>query len=86
MRLCKFTVTIISSLPCLHTFWHAIPTSREISIRRNQFDGSEHFVDISRAGNMIETKTNQHINERGMDSCSNKLGIHKISLGDLADA
>ena len=27
MRLCKFTFTIISSLPCLHTFWHAIPTS-----------------------------------------------------------
>ena len=26
MRLCKFTFTIISSLPCLHTFWHAIPT------------------------------------------------------------
>ena len=25
--LCKFTFTIISSLPCLHTFWHAIPTS-----------------------------------------------------------
>ena len=27
MRLCKFTFTIISSLPYLHTFWHAIPTS-----------------------------------------------------------
>ena len=27
MRLCKFTFTIISSLPCLHTFWHAISTS-----------------------------------------------------------
>ena len=27
MWLCKFTFTIISSLPCLHTFWHAIPTS-----------------------------------------------------------
>ena len=27
MRLCKLTFTIISSLPCLHTFWHAIPTS-----------------------------------------------------------
>ena len=27
MRLCKFTFTIVSSLPCLHTFWHAIPTS-----------------------------------------------------------
>ena len=27
MRVCKFTFTIISSLPCLHTFWHAIPTS-----------------------------------------------------------
>ena len=27
MRLCKFTFTIIPSLPCLHTFWHAIPTS-----------------------------------------------------------
>ena len=27
MRLCKFTFTIISSLPCLHAFWHAIPTS-----------------------------------------------------------
>ena len=26
MRLCKFTFTIIPSLPCLHTFWHAIPT------------------------------------------------------------
>ena len=30
MRLCKFTFTIISSLPCLHTFWHAIPTSFHI--------------------------------------------------------
>ena len=28
MRLCKFTLTIIPSLPCLHTFWHAIPTYR----------------------------------------------------------
>ena len=27
MWLCKFTFTIISSLPCLHTFWHPIPTS-----------------------------------------------------------
>ena len=27
MRLCKFTFTIISSIPCLHTFCHAIPTS-----------------------------------------------------------
>ena len=27
MRLCKFSFTITSSLPCLHTFWHAIPTS-----------------------------------------------------------
>ena len=27
MRVCKFIFTIISSLPCLHTFWHAIPTS-----------------------------------------------------------
>ena len=27
MRLCKLTFTIISSLPCLHTFWHSIPTS-----------------------------------------------------------
>ena len=27
MRLCKFTFTILLSLPCLHTFWHAIPTS-----------------------------------------------------------
>ena len=27
MRLCKLTFTIISSLPCLHIFWHAIPTS-----------------------------------------------------------
>ena len=27
MRLCKFPFTIISSLPCLHIFWHAIPTS-----------------------------------------------------------
>ena len=27
MRLCKFTFIIISSLPCLQTFWHAIPTS-----------------------------------------------------------
>ena len=27
MRLCIFTFTIISFLPCLHTFWHAIPTS-----------------------------------------------------------
>ena len=27
MKLCKFTFTIISSLPCLHTLWHAIPTS-----------------------------------------------------------
>ena len=27
MRLCKFTFTIISALPSLHTFWHAIPTS-----------------------------------------------------------
>ena len=27
MRLCKSTFTIISSLPCLHTFWHAIPTT-----------------------------------------------------------
>ena len=27
MRLCKFTFTVISFLPCLHTFWHAIPTS-----------------------------------------------------------
>ena len=27
MWLCKFTFTITSSLPCLHTFWHAIPTS-----------------------------------------------------------
>ena len=27
IRLCKFTFTIISSLPCLHTFWHAIPIS-----------------------------------------------------------
>ena len=26
-RVCKFTFTVISSLPCLHTFWHAIPTS-----------------------------------------------------------
>ena len=26
MTLCIFTFTIISSLPCLHTFWHAIPT------------------------------------------------------------
>ena len=25
--LCKFTFTVISFLPCLHTFWHAIPTS-----------------------------------------------------------
>ena len=25
MRLCIFTFTIISSLPCLHTFWHGIP-------------------------------------------------------------
>ena len=30
MRLCIFTFTIISSLPCLHTFWHAIPTSFNI--------------------------------------------------------
>ena len=27
MRLCEFTFTIISFLPCLHTFWHSIPTS-----------------------------------------------------------
>ena len=27
MRLCKLTFTIISSLPCLHTFWHSILTS-----------------------------------------------------------
>ena len=27
MRLCKFTFTITSSIPCLQTFWHAIPTS-----------------------------------------------------------
>ena len=27
MRLCKFTFTVISFLPCLDTFWHAIPTS-----------------------------------------------------------
>ena len=28
MRLCNFTFTITcSSLPCLHTFWHDIPTS-----------------------------------------------------------
>ena len=27
MRLCKFTFIIISSLPCLHNFWHAVPTS-----------------------------------------------------------
>ena len=27
MQGCKFTFTIISSLPCLNTFWHAIPTS-----------------------------------------------------------
>ena len=27
MRLCKLTFTIISSLPCLHTFWHSIPSS-----------------------------------------------------------
>ena len=27
MRLCKFTFTIISSLPCLYTFCHSIPTS-----------------------------------------------------------
>ena len=26
MRLCKLTFTITSSLPCLHTFWHSIPT------------------------------------------------------------
>ena len=25
--LCKFTFTIISSLPWVHAFWHAIPTS-----------------------------------------------------------
>ena len=24
---CKFTFTTISSLPCFHAFWHAIPTS-----------------------------------------------------------
>ena len=36
--LCKFTFTITNSegkftkpsLPCLHTFWHAVPTSFEI--------------------------------------------------------
>ena len=27
MRLCKLIFTIISSLPCLHTFWNANPTS-----------------------------------------------------------
>ena len=27
MQGCKFIFTIISSLPCLNTFWHAIPTS-----------------------------------------------------------
>ena len=27
MRLCIFTFSIISSLPCFYTFWHAIPTS-----------------------------------------------------------
>ena len=31
MWLCKFTLTIILSLPCLHTFWHVIPTSFYIS-------------------------------------------------------
>ena len=25
--LCKFTFTTISSLPCLHNFWHVIPAS-----------------------------------------------------------
>ena len=31
MRLCKYPFTIIiSSLPCLNTFWHAIPTSFHI--------------------------------------------------------
>ena len=30
MRLCKLTFTIISSLPCLHTFRHSIPTSSYI--------------------------------------------------------
>ena len=29
--LCIFTFTFISFLPCLHTFWHAIPTSFYIS-------------------------------------------------------
>ena len=28
--LCKFTIIIVSSLPCLHTSWHAIPTSFHI--------------------------------------------------------
>ena len=32
MRLCKFTFTIISSLPCLHTFWHAIPISFDLEL------------------------------------------------------
>ena len=27
MKLYKFTLTFTSFLPCLHTFWHAIPTS-----------------------------------------------------------
>ena len=27
MKLCIFTFTLISSLPCLHTFWYAISTS-----------------------------------------------------------
>ena len=36
MRLCKFTLTIVSSLPCLHTFWHAIPTSLHIIFKSSE--------------------------------------------------
>ena len=59
----------------------------EISICRNQFDGSVHFAHISRENNAMKTKTNQHINQGGMDSWSNKQSvIERYTRGRLADA
>ena len=46
-----------------------------------------HFADVSKEGNAMKTKTNQHINEGGMDSWSNKQGvIERYTRGRLADA
>ena len=57
----------------------------EISVCRNQFDGSVHFADVSRVDNAMKTKTNQHINEGEMDSWSNKQGvIERYTRGRLA--